>query len=260
MTAQPVEETPVAVEEAPPVAEEPPPVVEEPTPVVEETGLALPDMTAEEATNLTNQIRSKLGDVQSQINELSQLLDEGRERNAHKALGYTSWEEYTRSEFDISRQWSYQLLARADVMKELGGALEDTQVDVTVIPNLTSRDVGVIHKDREQIAETIKERVQGDPEHAAEIITQVVEEAKAAKAPPTTNVEIQGAEVEIVDGEIVDDRAQHLQAEANRLYLMLKNLDKFPDPADLMPYMNDAMWATLGQARIWLMSFTQQIP
>lgn len=228
--------------------------------------IAIADMDKEEASNITGLIRQKLSDVQDQVEELSNLLDEARNRNAWKAMGYINWEEYTSTEFKMSRQWSYQLLARADVMRELSGALEDTDVDITVIPNLSTRDIGVIHRDREEIAGEIKERIQEHPEEdVAEIIQEVIDEVKQKKvieAIPETFVQIQESitEPEIIDGEIVDDVTGYMEIAAGRLVTMLETLRDLPEPEDMVPHMSETQLERVMRARLWLLRFTVEVP
>lgn len=47
------------------------------------------------------------------------LIAAAHEKRAHKALGYSSWEEYVGAEFDISKSRSYQLISQAKFVLEL---------------------------------------------------------------------------------------------------------------------------------------------
>lgn len=81
-------------------------------------------MTRLEAEALTERIKVAAG-------SLLELLEEAHRRNAWKVLGYTSWEQYVRHQFDMSRSRSYQLLDQAKVIHEIQGASQmSTMVDI----------------------------------------------------------------------------------------------------------------------------------
>src|SRR5919106_4677116 len=71
---------------------------------------------AEAARELTNRIKTGLEGIFDQIYEVEQLLLEAHNRRAWQALGYKTWEEYVKTEFDLSRRRSYQLLDQARVI------------------------------------------------------------------------------------------------------------------------------------------------
>lgn len=83
------------------------------------------DLTADQARTLTNDIKSSAERVYS-------LLLTAHERKAWAALGYHTWESYVRTEFDMSRGRSYQVLDQARVIKAIGDAAGvSTSVDIT---------------------------------------------------------------------------------------------------------------------------------
>lgn len=81
-------------------------------------------ISKEHAQELTSRIKSA-------ANDLWQLLTEAHERKAHKALGYSTWVEYVKAEFDMSKSRSYQLLDQGRVIKALSDAEKSTMVDVS---------------------------------------------------------------------------------------------------------------------------------
>lgn len=72
-------------------------------------------LTQGEAQELTTRIKAN-------VESLWYLLTEAKERRAWDALGYTSWGEYVRVEFDISRIHAFRILNQAKVIYELAEA------------------------------------------------------------------------------------------------------------------------------------------
>ena len=72
-------------------------------------------LTQGEAQELTTRIKAN-------VESLWYLLTEAKERRAWDALGYTSWGEYVRVEFDMNRARSYQLLNHGVVIHQLAEA------------------------------------------------------------------------------------------------------------------------------------------
>lgn len=75
------------------------------------------------ARDLTNRIKAA-------ADQLWRLLLEAHERRAWHVLGYRTWEDYVRVEFDMSRSRSYQLLDQGRVIKALE-AVVSTTVDIS---------------------------------------------------------------------------------------------------------------------------------
>jgi flagellar capping protein FliD len=129
-------------------------------------------MTKDEAQALTDQIRAS-------INQAWNLLLEAYEQRAWSAMGYTSWEAYVRSEFDISRQRAYQLIDQGRAIRAIGEAAGlSTTVDIT------ERDARDIKPVLDEVAEEIKERVEAgeDPKSVVgEVIQAKREEIQAER-------------------------------------------------------------------------------
>jgi hypothetical protein len=77
-----------------------------------------PVLNAEEARLLTTEI-------QRTTVRLWLLVSEAHDRSAHFALGYDSWDDYVRAEFQMSPSRSYQLIDTGHVMRELAVAGHD---------------------------------------------------------------------------------------------------------------------------------------
>jgi len=69
-------------------------------------------LTQGEAQELTTRIKAN-------VESLWYLLTEAKERRAWDALGYTSWGEYVRVEFDMTRAYAYRILHQGKVINEL---------------------------------------------------------------------------------------------------------------------------------------------
>jgi len=92
-------------------------------------------LTQEEAQELTTRIKTN-------VEDLWVLLTEARERRAWEALGYVSWAEYVRVEFDMDRSRSYQLLNHGAVIHQLTEAAGlSTAVDTSSIVERQTRTI-----------------------------------------------------------------------------------------------------------------------
>lgn len=132
--------------------------------------IASPDMGEIEAREITEAIRSAA--TATYI-----LLAQAHEGKAFKALGYETWKDYVREEFEISPQRSYQLL---DYSKALN-MLESAAPEGTII-KLTEAQARGIKKELPKITEQIEEETKGKtPEEAGDVIDRIVEDIKEQK-------------------------------------------------------------------------------
>ena len=92
-------------------------------------------LNKEEAQALTTRIKTN-------VESLWQLLTEARDRRAWEALGYASWAEYVRMEFDMTRQRSHQLLNQGVVIHRLSEAAGlSTVVDAPPVAEWQTRTI-----------------------------------------------------------------------------------------------------------------------
>lgn len=70
----------------------------------------LPEMTKDCARHITDQIKKSAGD-------LAELLYKAHEGKAWKALGYDTWNDYTKSEFQISKSRTFELIKFVEVKR-----------------------------------------------------------------------------------------------------------------------------------------------
>ena len=80
--------------------------------------------------------------IKTNVESLWHLLTEAKERRAWEVLGYASWAEYVRVEFNMDRSRSYQLLNHGAVIHQLAEAAGlSTNVDTPVIPEAQTRTI-----------------------------------------------------------------------------------------------------------------------
>ena len=143
-----------------------------------------PDLTADEAQVLTAKIKAHV--CQAWV-----LINEAHDRKAHRALGYATFEDYVRDEFDMGRSRAYQLLDQAHVIAELSEAAGmSTMVDTepvspmgdtetrTTVPPISERETRDLKPRLAEVADDVRERVaNGTP--PADAIRQAVDHARA---------------------------------------------------------------------------------
>lgn len=114
------------------------------------------------------------------------LLYAAHERKAHKALGYDTWEDYVRTEFDMSRSRSYQLISQARVVLEISAAVS-TDVDIS---EAEARDLAPV---LDEAKDAVAKAVQSLPDDATEeqrhtAARGAVEQVRAGAQPAKTTV------------------------------------------------------------------------
>lgn len=93
------------------------------------------------------------------------------------ALGYKTWVEYIKKEFDMSSSRSYQLISQANIINELEAATPDgTRI------MLTEKQARDIKDDLQRITGRVREETTGlTPEEASKRTTEIVDEEREAK-------------------------------------------------------------------------------
>ena len=115
------------------------------------------DLDAADAAALTAKIKAYVGVTWI-------LLSEAHNRRADKALGYDSWADYVKAEFDMSRAHAYRLVAHAQAVYELAGAAGIGDVSpMGDIPERTTRGV-----DTEALAEEVAAEASNLPTDATD--------------------------------------------------------------------------------------------
>lgn len=105
------------------------------------------------------------------------LLAQAHQGKAYKALGYSTWADYVREEFDISASRSYQLLDLSKVVREI----EEATPEGTVV-RLTEAQARDIKRELPKITERIREEVDGlDAEEASNTVERIIEDIREQK-------------------------------------------------------------------------------
>lgn len=147
---------------------------------------AKPDFTFEQAKAITARIYTRTG-------ELWALLEEARDRKAWSVIGYTSFEDYMRTEFDLSQRYANRLINQGQVIRRLSAA---AGADVRV----SERQARDIASNIDAVAAQVAEAANGaaDPAAAAvEVVEAVraprVEAERQRKATAVTSQETEAA-------------------------------------------------------------------
>lgn len=128
------------------------------------------DMSEQQAREITEAIRSAA--TATYI-----LLAQAHEGKAFKALGYSTWADYVKEEFEISPQRSYQLL---DLSRAIN-LIEDSAPEGTNV-KLTEAQARDIKRELPKITEQIREATQNlEPEDAGAEVDRIIEEAREQK-------------------------------------------------------------------------------
>lgn len=127
-------------------------------------------LTKAEASALTERIR---GHIDAAWDDITKAY----EGKAWKALGYSSWGDYVKAEFDISRQHSYKLIDQGRVIQELEKAAGE---DVAHVRQISARDTAAVKDDLPAVTAEIRERVE-QGEDAATAVSETVAAARAEK-------------------------------------------------------------------------------
>lgn len=145
------------------------------------------ELNEEEARALTDSIRST-GDL------LYTLIARAHRGKAYIALGYNSFEEYIKTEFNMSRSRAYQLLNLSAVTKELESALpKGVDISITEAQARDIKDIlpGVIERVKEKISsrddeagEIFDEIGDEEKEDISAIVSETIEEAREEKKHP----------------------------------------------------------------------------
>ncbi len=137
------------------------------------TGETVATCTPDEARALTDEIKGATERVWA-------LLLRAHEMHVWDALGFSSWEEYVRAEFDMSRRQAYYLLDQGRVVF----AIEEASGVQHVAHELTIRETQDIKPRLKAVTNEIKDRLTAEadapePERVKEIVAEVVAEQRA---------------------------------------------------------------------------------
>jgi hypothetical protein len=121
-----------------------------------------------EARALSDRIRAAAG-------RLCSLLLEAHERRAWSALGYSTWEQYVRTEFDLSRSRSYELLDQARVIRAI-----EAVTGLNGVPDISPFAAGQIKPYLMEVTEKVRARTADVPRHrVARVAARAVREERS---------------------------------------------------------------------------------
>jgi hypothetical protein len=199
-------------------------------------------LTVEEARRLTDAIRST-GEV------LYTLLERAHAGRAWAALGYPRFEDYVRTEFNMSRSRAYQILDQAKVVRALEAAVPHTAT-VPAITEAAARDLkGVLDQVIREIEEQLAEAEAEDTER---IVAEILADQRSRTTQPTSN----GWSTQH------DHRGQRHRRATSDLMSSLRALQSMPDPETLVQHMPEArrqqVAESLAAAIEWLTEFQRR--
>ena len=125
------------------------------------------DLTREEAEELT-------ASIQSTVTAVYVMLARAHQGRAYRALGYDTWEQYVKDQFDFSVRKSYRLLNLAETVKAIEEAAPtDTPISITIT------EAQDIKRELPKVTARVKEETAGKtPEESAEIIQTIVDDTR----------------------------------------------------------------------------------
>ena len=141
------------------------------------------------------------------------LLAKAHEGKAYKSLGYDSWGDYVKTEFEISPQRSYQLLDLSKAVKMIESAApEGTTVKLT---EAQARD---LKRELPRITERIQQETQNKtPEESREIIDGIVREEREEKAQQRAEANALKSKEEAIDEARTEGYQAGIEASADAI-------------------------------------------
>jgi hypothetical protein len=134
-------------------------------------------LTRGQARHLTDEIKTK-------GLEFSVLLVQAHDRKAWCALGYASWSNYVRLEFDLSRSRSYELLDHGRVLLALAGA-----AGMSGIPDISPYAASQVKPHLATVTARIAGEAAGTTEiEARALVGMIVEQLRNVLAADATNL------------------------------------------------------------------------
>lgn len=121
-------------------------------------------ISRDEARELTEAIKSTSV-------ALFTLLKKAHDSRAWEVLGFNSWSEYIKNEFDFSRQYSYRLVNQANVIEQINEAGE---IDYYI----SEKEANIIKKKLPEITERIKNETENieSEEEKKEVVNTIIKE------------------------------------------------------------------------------------
>lgn len=161
--------------------------------------LSQPELNEDEARELTEQIRTT-------ADMLYVLISRAHQGKAWQALGYNSFKDYVKEEFNISRSRAYQLLDQAKVVSEIETVIpEGTRV------NITEAEARDLKHTLDTLVPELQERMDGlqEGEDPHDVLNELVDEYRTQDdTPEEFDESFVGGEGESYPEELAGDYAQ----------------------------------------------------
>jgi hypothetical protein len=213
-----------------------------------ETSATTDGITRSEAESLTERIRCS-------VHLVSTLLLEAHSRRAWVALGYPTWERYTRVEFGISRSRSYELLDHGHVLIEVMRVAH-----VTDPPAVSVRSAQQVRHAIPVLLAAVAERTKGlTAERAKEIIPAIVREIAESRAARGTDHG--GMNARVADFPVGGEARTSVAL--SRLVAAIDYLASMPDAQTTAHRMPSGARRRLGRLPVamrWLAEFSSSLP
>lgn len=215
-----------------------------------ETAEIIADCTPEEARRLTDEIRGAAERVWS-------LLLEAHERQAWMALGYSTWADYVKAEFNMSRSRSYQMLDQGRVIKaieEVTGVSTNVDISEAAARDLKPR----LEEVKADLAASLADVATVDPEAVSAAVNDMVERQREQAR---KDAEDRAAMRDLNDkGKAAGfDLDQKSLAERGDWSTHCRELAKTADPSDFLDrhreHLTDRHITQAERAYAWLDSF-----
>lgn len=196
--------------------------------------------------------------IKGAADEICVLLLEAHERRAWAALGYGTWEQYVKSEFELSRRRSYELLTRARVTLELTAAS-----GLSDLPRISTLAALQINANLPAVVRDIRRRSAGLPDwRTAEIVDDVVREARQGMRRGERRSTRRGERQTASERSPRDD--QPISPTEYRLAEALQLLSTMPPPAVALAAYAEADHAYPDEADVertlrWLSEFSRRL-
>lgn len=175
------------------------------------------EMNAEQALEITEAIKSS-------VTATYILIAKAHQHKAYKALGYDTWAEYVRGQFDMSASRSYQLLNLSKTIE----MLEEAAPEGTPI-KLTEAQARDIKEQLPKITEQIKEATDGmSADDASAEVDRIIDDVRDQKRAEEKNAEREKANSDKDDEE---ERQSDIENAADML-LEADRSDDMTDNAD----------------------------
>src|ERR1700722_7772485 len=207
------------------------------TPVVKESET----LRRDEARALTEQIKAGL-------HATPLLLLEAHSKRAWQVLGYSTWEEYVRREFNFSRSRSYQLLDHGRVLRVLMASAK-----LTTVPDISAYAAAQILPRLDEVAAAVARRVTPDmDERAVRQSIHAVVESYRAPIPRGRETVALTVLADVPEGPVsaaVQPTAPQTSSDVAALKAIIEQSLRLPDAEDVFRWVDDDDFPQLSKLR-----------